>query len=56
MAAAPSLTEISYVINYKAQKALYKTMAKNKKQLTEPKDLSKEWHSDGGSSGHSSTY
>ncbi|ORY17297.1 TfdA family taurine dioxygenase [Clohesyomyces aquaticus] len=33
-----------YVINSEAQKKIYKTMAK--RQLTEPKDLSREWHSD----------
>ncbi len=38
---------VSYVINAKAQKEMYKTMAKNKNALKEPKDLSREWHNDG---------
>ncbi len=39
---------LRYVINYKAQKAMYKTMAKNQNALKEPKDTAKEWHNDGG--------
>ncbi|KAF2464220.1 TfdA family taurine dioxygenase [Lindgomyces ingoldianus] len=34
----------SYVINSDAQKKIYKTMAK--RQTDEPRDLSREWHSD----------
>jgi len=35
------------VINAAAQKKMYKTMAKNKNPLKEPKDLAREWHNDG---------
>jgi hypothetical protein len=37
----------SYVINTKAQKEMYKTSPRNINVLNEPKDLSREWHSDG---------
>jgi alpha-ketoglutarate-dependent taurine dioxygenase len=38
------LTVLSYVINAEAQKKIYKTMSRP--GLDEPKDLSREWHSD----------
>jgi hypothetical protein len=37
--------ECRYVINSEAAKALYKTMAG--RTTSQPKDLSREWHSDG---------
>jgi hypothetical protein len=37
--------DLRYVINSEASKALYKTMAG--KDVKEPKDLGREWHSDG---------
>lgn len=40
-----SLTILSYVINSEAAKKLYKTMAGKDSQ--QPKDLGREWHSDG---------
>ena len=39
------LTKNRYVINSEAAKALYKTMPG--KASKEPKDLGREWHSDG---------
>jgi hypothetical protein len=39
------LTRLSYVINSEAAKALYKTMPG--RTTNQPKDLSREWHSDG---------
>lgn len=44
------LTQPSYVINSEAAKKLYATMKNRPSAANEPKDLSKEWHSDGESS------
>lgn len=40
------LTGNSYVINSEAMKKLYATMKNRPNSLDEPKDLSREWHSD----------
>jgi hypothetical protein len=37
----------SYVINTEAMKKLYATMNNRPTATSEPKDLSREWHSDG---------
>ncbi|KAI0017856.1 TfdA family taurine dioxygenase [Xylariomycetidae sp. FL0641] len=36
----------SYVINSEAMKKIYKTMKSSQSESTEPRDLSREWHSD----------
>jgi hypothetical protein len=38
--------QYSYVINSEAMKKLYATMKNRPTSLDEPKDLSREWHSD----------
>lgn len=41
-----SLPPLSYVINSEAQKKLYATMKNRPGSASEPRDLSREWHSD----------